>query len=59
MIHFDANFLVAALAENTDAAARLDGWVEKGERLAVSTTPKQRLNFSTPLAGVPAVCGIA
>ncbi len=36
MIHFDANFLVAALAENTDAAARLDGWVEKGEELAIS-----------------------
>ena len=37
MIHFDANFLVAALAENTDAAARLDGWVENGEELAIST----------------------
>ena len=37
MIHFDANFLVAALAENTDAAALLDGWVEKGEELAIST----------------------
>ena len=37
MIHFDANFLVAALAENTDAAARLDGWVESGQALAIST----------------------
>ncbi len=37
MIHFDANFLVAALAENTGAAALLDGWVEKNEELAIST----------------------
>lgn len=37
MIHFDANFLVAALAENTAAAALLDGWVEKSEELAIST----------------------
>ena len=37
MIHFDANFLVAALAENTAAAALLDGGVEKGEEVAIST----------------------
>ena len=37
MIHFDANFLIAALTGGSEAAARVESWIRDGETLAIST----------------------
>ncbi len=37
MIHFDANFLIAALTDGSEAAIHLESWIKDGEVLAIST----------------------